>query len=106
MNLQPEEQILIKDIFAATVDPAQSGLFYLRDFSQEVAGFGCIPSSPRKCIPDTTLDLLRLAADGATSGTVHAPAFSQTEILAYLEDSWGRAEEAKDKPWNTSPQAR
>ena len=40
MNLLPEEQILIKDIFAATVDPSKTGLFYLKDFANEISGFG------------------------------------------------------------------
>ena len=30
----------------------------------------------------------------------------QTDLLAYLEESWARADEARDKPWNASPQAK
>ena len=40
MNLRNEEQILIKDIFAVTVDSADSSLPHLPEFGRDVAGFG------------------------------------------------------------------
>jgi hypothetical protein len=40
MNLIPEEQILIKDIFAVTVNPNDHTAFYLPDFSKQLAAFG------------------------------------------------------------------
>lgn len=42
MNLAPEEQILIKDIFAVTVNPADNSVIYLPQFSAELAVFGSI----------------------------------------------------------------
>ena len=40
MNLRNEEQILIKDIFAVTVDPTEATLPHLPGFARDVACFG------------------------------------------------------------------
>lgn len=43
MNLAPEEQILIKDIFAVTVNPSDHGAVFLPDFAQQLTAFGSTP---------------------------------------------------------------
>ncbi len=40
MNLKAEEQILIKDIFAVSVNQKENSLIYLPEFTKDVAGFG------------------------------------------------------------------
>jgi hypothetical protein len=42
MNLIPEEQILIKDIFSVTVNPNDHGAYYLPEFAKQIASFGGI----------------------------------------------------------------
>lgn len=40
MNLIAEEQILIKDIFAVSVNPTETALLHLPQFNRDVSGFG------------------------------------------------------------------
>lgn len=59
MNLIPEEQILIKDIFAVTVNPNDHTAYYLPDFAKQIAAFGrnsntTQPMSPSFSTPPTS----------------------------------------------------
>lgn len=40
MNLKPEEQILIKDIFAVSINKNENSLLYLPEFVRDVSAFG------------------------------------------------------------------
>jgi hypothetical protein len=40
MNLKPEEQILIKDIFAVSINKNENSLLYLPEFVRDVSSFG------------------------------------------------------------------
>lgn len=42
MNLIAEEQILIKDIFAVSVNPTETSLLHLPQFAKDVSVFGRI----------------------------------------------------------------
>lgn len=59
-----------------------------------------------QCIPPSALDLFRLPPHVKATSSVQFLLNRQTEILAYLEESWLRAEEARGKPWNSAQDAQ
>lgn len=88
MNLILEEQILIKDIFDATVDPNDHSKTYLSEFAGIVMSLG----------DKASLVVHNSHFDSILFEKLRVP---DTNILECLEDCWNRAEAAREKPWNS-----
>jgi hypothetical protein len=87
MNLKLEEQLLIKDIFDATVNPDDHSRTYLAEFAAAVSNLGENVSLVTHSSYFDSMLIEKLKVPG-------------TDILECLQDSWDRAEAAIGKAWN------